>query len=580
MRRLFFVLFVLSSPFLWNCSESDTPAVVDRSEPEVRIHYPYDSEPTTFVVSDSTNVYFSAQDLGANGQPAEPTKLELWFSRPGAAAPVLIGTAGQPISIDQVPVDIRPIVDVPAGWSLYTRRWFTGPTPLPPIGTPINTGTDVQLFAVAYDAAGNVGRTPEVIRIHVTNYGDDIRPPIPAFTVSPQSGTTLTTFVFDASLTTDRIDPVDQIRVRWDFDGNPENGWDIDWADDARADESQSWQFGTPRRYRVILETHNSYLPDSVSGAFRDVVVTPIGGDPRPPEENNYSDIPAGSYVLGDSSYVLDGRLYQTDAVERPIHRVVFTSAYRIEKTEVTNRLYLDYLRAELNPASASIEYRAGVVYSWDPTNPEAPQEVCLVLSSSRIYFNLDTRTFAIQPGFEDHPVTGTTWFGATAYALAYGLRLPTEAEWEVAARGANEAWSYPFVSGTELSRAEGPRRINYAGSRAGTDPFIGTTTPRGFYDGRVYQGFQTQDTPSVFGTYDMAGNVGEWVGDWLGPYPDATTTDPQGAPDGVYKVVRGGSYLLGRAGVRCTGRMGLPPEQSYSSVGFRTAYIRTEPGR
>jgi formylglycine-generating enzyme required for sulfatase activity len=581
MRRLFFVLLALATPFLWNCSDNDTPAARDRSEPEVRIYYPFDSEPTTFVVNDSINVYFSARDLGPNGQPAEPTKVELWFSHPGTADRVFIGLAGQPISIDQVPVDIRPLVNVPEGWSLYTRRWFTGPTPLPPVGTPINTGTEVQLFAVAYDAAGNVGRTPDVIRIHVTNFGDDIGPPTPRFTVSPQGGTTATTFVFDASLTTDRIDPVNKIRARWDFDGNPGNGWDIDWDVDARADEKQSWQYVAARRYRAILEVHNSYLPDAVAWTSREIVVTSIGGDPLPPEENNYVDIPAGIYVLGDTSYVWDGQPYQTDAAERPVHPVEFTSRCRIEKTEVTNQLYLDYLRRAL--AAESAEYRGGTVYSRDPVHPNAPQDVYFVPRLSEIFFNLDTGTFAIKLGFEDHPVTGVTWLGATAYALAYGLRLPTEAEWEVAARGANEAWNYPFADGTELTRAEGPYRVNYAGSRTGTDPFADPakpTTPRGFYDGRVYRGFQTQDTPSAFGAYDMAGNVSEWVGDWLGRYPAGLDTDPQGALLGTYRVIRGGSYLSSRAGVRCTARMGSRPTESFVSVGFRTAYLPSAPGR
>jgi formylglycine-generating enzyme required for sulfatase activity len=595
MRRLFFVLFALASPLLWTCSENDTPAVVDRSEPEVRIFYPQDTEPTTFVVNDSIHVYFGAQDLGPNGQPVEPTKVELWFSRPGSASDttdrVLIGTAGRPISIDQVPErdSIRAIVrrSLPAGWSLYTREWFTGPTPLPPIGTPINTGTDVQLFAVAYDAADNVGRTPGVIRIRITNFGDDIGPPTPRFTINPQSGSTATIFVFDASASTDRIDPVHKISTRWDFDGNPSNGWDIDWDADARADEPQSWQYVVPRTYHVILQVHNSYLPGVDSTATRELTVTSIGGDPRPPEVDNYCDVPAGTYVLGDTSYVSDGRTYQTDAIERPIHQVLLNSAYRIEKTEVTNRLYLNYLRAELFPDTASIVYREGerLVYSWDRAQPDAPRVVYFDPSLSEIYYDLDNRTFAIRPGFEDHPVTGVTWFGASAYALAYGLRLPTEAEWEVAARGANDAWNYPFVDGTELTQTAWPYRVNYYGSRSGADPFTadtGPTTPRGFYNGQVYQGFQTQDTPSAFGAYDMAGNVAEWVGDWLptGPpfYPGQLDTDPQGATSGTHRVVRGGSYLSSRSGVRCTARKGSLPTECFASVGFRTAYIPPAP--
>jgi formylglycine-generating enzyme required for sulfatase activity len=577
MRRLLFVLFVVfASPFLWNCSENDTPALVDHSQPEVRIAYPYDSSPSTFVVMDSINVYLVARDIGANGQPATPAKVELWFSSPRIANRVRIGTAN-PVSIDAVPADIRPFIDVPTGWSLYTRKWYTGPTPLPPLSTPINTGTRVQLFAIAYDAADNAGRTPDIIPIQVTNLGDNNVGPIPRFTVSPQSGTTADTFVFDASETTDRIDSIDVIRVRWDFDGNPSNGWDIDWSRDARADEPQAWQYTTPRVYRAILQVRNSYIPDSVNTAYRDVGVTPIGGNPRPPEPDNYREIPAGDYIMGDSSYVADGQHYQTDAIERPVHPVRISSSYLIEKTEVTNRLYLSYLVKVF--AADSAEYRDGIVYSKDPLHPDAPQDVYFDPTLSAIFYNRDTQAFAVRAGFEDHPVTGVTWFGAYGYALEFGLRLPTEAEWEIAARGANADWNYPFAGGVELTATEGPRRVNYAGSRTGTDPFVGLTTPRGFFDGRVYLGFQTQDTPSAFGTYDMAGNVSEWVGDWLSPYSGGLEIDPQGALRGTHRIVRGGSFLSSRVGVRCTSRMGLLPDKGFVSVGFRTAYIRPAPG-
>lgn len=577
MRRLLFVLFVLASPVLWSCSEKDKAAVRDLTVPDVRIFYPYDAAPTVFVVSDSIDTYFAARDIGLDGQPTLPTKVELWFVQPDDTVRVRIGEVSQPISAEQVPENLRPWVKVPAGWSLYMRRWYTGPTPLPPIGSPIVSGTIVQLYAVAYDEAGNVGRSPDVIRVSVFNKGDDLVPPVPVFTVSPPGGTTAVTFAFDASATTDSINRVNQISVRWDFDGNPENGWDIDWDRGAKADQQQQWQFRTPRSYNVVMEAHNTYLPAVARSFSRFVIVSPIGGNPRPPEPDNYADVPAGRYVLGDSSYVLDGRTYPADSLEHPIHDITISSAYRIEKTEVTNRLYLEYVRKAILGDTASVTYSEGAIYGRDREHPEF-RDVYLVLSRSRIFFDLDRRSFAVQSGFEEHPVTGATWAGASAYALFYGLRLPTEAEWEAAARGGNGELNYPFFGGLELTRTEGPRRVNYAGSRSVGDPFPGTTTPVRFYDGQVYQGFQTIDTPSVFGLYDMAGNVAEWVNDWLGleGYRATDNIDPQGEPDGIYRVVRGGSFQLSRAGVRCTGRMGLPPGESYITVGFRTAYIST----
>jgi formylglycine-generating enzyme required for sulfatase activity len=575
MRMLCFVLFALASPFLWNCAEKDKAPVVDQSKPEVLIFYPNAPDSSTFIVRDSIETYFAARDVGPDGQSTPPSKVELWFSWPGSADRVFIGTETQPISMEQVPANIAPFVKVPSGWSLYTRRWYTGPKPLPPVGTPINSGTHVQLFAYAYDAAGNIGRTPDVLPLLVYNNGDNIGPPIPRFTVSPPSGTTEDTFTFSADSTTDRIDPVHEIRVRWDFDGN--GVWDVDWDRDARADMPQTWKYVVAKSYTAKLEAHNSYLPDSITWTTRSLVVTPRGGNPHPPEPLNYVDVPgdrldpACVYVLGDSSYTLDGRSYPADADERPIHRARITTPYKIERTEVSNRLYLNYLRAALD--SAVVEYRDGRVYSRDPKHPDLPQELLFVLKDSQIFFVPDDQSFATLPAMEEHPVTGVTWTGAGAYAIFYGLRLPSEAEWEIAARGNNEELNYPFAGGVELTRAEGPHRVNYAGSRSGSDPFVDTgTTPVGFYNGSAYQGFQTIDTPSIFGAYDMAGNVREWVSDWYGEYIPGD--DPQGQPFGTLRVIRGGSYESSRADVRCTARAALPPDASSPNVGFRTAYI------
>ena len=97
---------------------------------------------------------------------------------------------------------------------------------------------------------------------------------------------------------------------------------------------------------------------------------------------------------------------------------------------------------------------------------------------------------FIVQSGFENHPVVQVSWFGANAYANFYGLTLPTQEEWEKAARG-NTGWDYPWGDAIDGSQA------NYW--RSG-DPFDNGPTPVGYYDGATHDGFKTTDSPSPFG--------------------------------------------------------------------------------
>jgi formylglycine-generating enzyme required for sulfatase activity len=104
--------------------------------------------------------------------------------------------------------------------------------------------------------------------------------------------------------------------------------------------------------------------------------------------------------------------------------------------------------------------------------------------------------------------VTYVTWYGANAYANYYGYRLPTVFEWEKAARG-QDGRAYPFIHEPTSERA------NYHHSH---DPFdkANGTTPVGFYNGEKQGDFQTFNSPSPYGCYDMAGNVAEWLGNIL----------------------------------------------------------------
>lgn len=188
--------------------------------------------------------------------------------------------------------------------------------------------------------------------------------------------------------------------------------------------------------------------------------------------------IPAGEFQMGDS---LDGM-----SLALPVHRV-YLDAFFIDAYEVTNAQYRKFM---------------------DATNHQAPRE-----------WN--------NPNFNaaNHPVVGVTWHDAIAYATWVGKRLPTETEWEKAARGGIIGRRYPW--GNELKQND----ANYNG--VGEKDQWSYTSPVGSF------------TPNDYGLYDMVGNACEWCMDWYDSnyYSISPNLDPAGPNAGTYRVLRGGSW-------------------------------------
>jgi len=214
--------------------------------------------------------------------------------------------------------------------------------------------------------------------------------------------------------------------------------------------------------------------------------------------------IPAGTYTMGGS-----GKSNPTHAVQ--------LSSYWIQRTEVTRRMY-------------GICMAAG-------SCGEAGQDPFLG--------NMDDTALI------DMPITEVTWDQANAYCTWLGGRLPTEAEWEIAARGTTNT-SYPWGN---------------------TKPVCGLLNSNRCTDGLSYVTAFTADI-SPFGVLDMGGNASEWVNDYFQAdyFKTAAVQDPQGPEDGDYRIVRGGSYNSSADNAAVDFRALMKPATSRADLGFRCA--------
>jgi len=269
------------------------------------------------------------------------------------------------------------------------------------------------------------------------------------------------------------------------------------------------------------------------------VPVYDTGVDP-----NAWVKIPAGEFYFGQHNEVKS------------------TDAYEIMVTDVTVAQYVDFLNAALADGTVKISGKYAVgFYPGDPFHGKKhelridPGDYLFVpLNDPASRFTFDGQHFAVKPGWENHPMINVSWFGAWGYCGYYGWRLPTELEWEKAARGND---TRPFPWGEEITR----QHANFYASR---DPFEdmssygSLTTPVGFYNGKTYNGFQTVNAASPYGLYDMAGNVWQWMGD----------VQPQeGFSD---RWLKGGSKDTYDMNLRIWTRNSAPPMYYSPGVGFR----------
>jgi formylglycine-generating enzyme required for sulfatase activity len=250
-----------------------------------------------------------------------------------------------------------------------------------------------------------------------------------------------------------------------------------------------------------------------------------------------FATIPGGSFEMGDEV----GDLWEGC---RPVHTVM-VSGFEMSVYEVTNAQYAAYLNSAL--ASGAVEMKNGDVFG---KTGEWPGERYLDIGYSytpdnKCWINYRNGAFTVTSGKENWPVVAVSWYGAKSFALYYGLDLPTEAEWEYAARGGKQ-YQYGTNDGT------------IDGSKANYDMNVGRPTPVGAYPA------------NPFGLYDMSGNVWEWCQDWYGSYPNESVTNPSGAQSGDVRIIRQGTWDNKAFKCRTAYRGRFAPADADYGLGFR----------
>ncbi|MDE3251474.1 MAG: formylglycine-generating enzyme family protein [Bacteroidota bacterium] len=296
--------------------------------------------------------------------------------------------------------------------------------------------------------------------------------------------------------------------------------------------------------------------------------------------------IPAGETQMGANDQ--EGR-----KDEYPVHTVQL-KGFWIDCTEVTNRQFSEFVKATgyITTAEKAIDWEE-MKKQLPPGTPKpsadqlAPASLVFIKNSQASNLVDYSQWWKWEKGAnwrhpqgmgsdlkgkEDYPVVQISWFDAEAYCKWAGKRLPTEAEWEYAARGGQKGKKYPW--GNEDPETGKPK----ANTWQGTFPAVNTDWDH--YDRAApVRSFQ----PNGYGLYDMAGNVWEWCSDWYRPdyYQHSAKIEPAG-PENSYdpdeptipkKVVRGGSFLCNASyckGYRVTSRMKSSPDTGLEHTGFR----------
>ncbi len=252
--------------------------------------------------------------------------------------------------------------------------------------------------------------------------------------------------------------------------------------------------------------------------------------------------VPEGEFQMGSDDRYDD---------EKPTH-TVYLDAYWIDQSEVTNAMFAYFLSEMGNQIEGGVPW--------------------LNVRKSEVEITQSNGLWQPESGKEYYPVIEVSWYGARAFCEWVGRRLPSEAEWEKAARGTDER-IYPWGNTFDCSKGNFDDETtldDYVVMGGPSCDGYDRTSPVGIYPGDI----------SPYGVLDMAGNVMEWVTDWYNAnyYSNSYSSNPLGPSSGTNRVLRGGSWIDRESSIRTAYRSFEDPYRTHDYIGFRCA-LSQEPG-